>query len=114
MFLVVNSMIVVSHPSDLEDFAPCDFFMFLNMKLKLKRWYSNLLSRFRNNHNRFLNTFEEKYFREHLKHSRRGGIIVLMHKDSTAEGMETSFKLAKFANFSNWIVVAKVKSGKEN
>ena len=37
--LVKNKMAVIPHPPYSPDLAPCDFFLFLNMKLKLKgRW----------------------------------------------------------------------------
>jgi hypothetical protein len=35
-FLVHNSIITLPHPPCSLDLAPCDFFLFLNMKLQLK------------------------------------------------------------------------------
>jgi hypothetical protein len=35
-FLAAKNMAVVTHPTYLSDFAPCDFFFFPRMKSKLK------------------------------------------------------------------------------
>jgi len=37
-FLASKNMMVVPHPSYSPDLAPCDFFLFSMMKIKLKGW----------------------------------------------------------------------------
>jgi hypothetical protein len=63
-FLVKYNMAVISHPPYSPDFAPCDFFLFPKMKLKLKGRRFDTIKEIQAESQRVLDTLKEKDFQE--------------------------------------------------
>jgi len=69
-FLAKNKMVVIRHPTHSPDLAPCDFFLFPKMKLKLKGCRLIPMRRYRPNR-RVLDTLIEKDFQKAFQKWRR-------------------------------------------
>jgi len=63
-FLTKNKMAVIPHRPDSPDLAPCDFFLFPKMKLKLKRRRFVTIEEIQAESQRVLDTLIEKDFQE--------------------------------------------------
>ena len=63
-FLVKNKIAVIPHPLYSPDLAPCDFFLFPKMKLKLKGCQFNTTEEIQAELQRVLDTLTEKDFQE--------------------------------------------------
>jgi hypothetical protein len=67
-------MAVIPHPPHSPDLAPCDFFLFPKMKLKLKGRRFDTIEEIQTESPRLLNTLTEKELQEAFqKWRRRGG-----------------------------------------
>jgi len=66
-FLTNNNMTVVPHPPYSPDLAPCDFFVFPKMKMKLKGRRFQTLEEIQAESQVVLNTLQENYFQECFK-----------------------------------------------
>jgi hypothetical protein len=60
-------MTVISHPLYSQDLAPCDFFLFPKMKLKLKGRRFDTIEEIQVESQRMLYTLTEKDFQEAIK-----------------------------------------------
>jgi len=63
-FLVKNKVAVIPHPLYSPDLAPCDFFLFPKMKLKLKGRRFNTTEEIQAKTQKVLDTLTEKDFQE--------------------------------------------------
>jgi transposase len=63
-FLAKNKMVVIPHPPYSPDLAPCDFFLFPKMKLKLKGHHFDTTEEIQAESQRVLDTLIEKDFQE--------------------------------------------------
>jgi hypothetical protein len=62
--MVKNKMAVIPHPPYSPDLAPCDFFLFPKMKLKLKGRQFDTNEKIQAESQRVLDTLTEKDFEE--------------------------------------------------
>jgi len=65
-------MAVISHPPYSPDLAPCDFFLFPKIKLKLKGRRFDIIEEIQTESQRVLDTLIEKDFQEAFQKWRRG------------------------------------------
>jgi transposase len=63
-FLAKNSMTVVPHPPYSPDLAPCDFFLFLKLKLRIKGPRFDTIEEIREESQRALDTIPKRGFQE--------------------------------------------------
>jgi transposase len=70
-FLVKHKMAVIRHPLYSPDLAPCDFFLFPKIKLKLKGRHFDTTEEIQAESQRVLDTLTEKDFREAFQKWRR-------------------------------------------
>jgi transposase len=70
-FLAKYEMAVNPHPLYSPVLTPCDFFLFLKIKLKLKGRRFNTTEEIQANSQRVLDTLTEKYFQEAFQKWRR-------------------------------------------
>jgi hypothetical protein len=63
-FLAKNKMGVVPHPPFLPDIAPCNFFLFPKMKIKLKRRRFDTVEEIQAETQTVLNTLTKKDFQD--------------------------------------------------
>ncbi|PNF20723.1 hypothetical protein B7P43_G17374 [Cryptotermes secundus] len=63
-FLAKNKMAVVPHPQYLPDLAPCDFFLFPKMKIKLKGRRFDTVEKIQAETQTVLNTLTKKDFQD--------------------------------------------------
>ena len=70
-FLTKNKMVVIPHPPYSPDLAPCDFFLFRKMKMKLKGLRFDTIEEIKAESQRVLDTLIEKDFQEAFKKWRR-------------------------------------------
>jgi hypothetical protein len=68
---VKNKSAVIPHPPYSSDLAPCDFFLFPKMKLKLKGRRFDIIEEIQAESQRVLDTLTEKYFQEAFQKWRR-------------------------------------------
>ena len=78
--LAKNNMTVIPHPPYSPNLAPCDFFLFPKLKLRMKR--------FKRNRNGYLTQFQKGTSRDASKHGRNAGTTVFVQKGSTLKVME--------------------------
>jgi hypothetical protein len=69
-------MAVIPHPPYFPDLAPCDFFLFPKMKLKLKGSWFDTIEEIPAESQRVLNTLTEKDVQECSKNGGDGGTSV--------------------------------------
>ena len=70
-FLAKNKIAVIPHPLYSPDLAPCDFFLFSKMKLKLKGRRFDTITEIQAETQKVLNTLTEKDFQEAFQKCRR-------------------------------------------
>jgi len=70
-FLAKNKMAVIPHPLYSPDLAPCEFFLFSKMKLKLKGRRFDTIEETHTESQRVLDTLIEKDFQEAFQKWRR-------------------------------------------
>jgi hypothetical protein len=70
-FLAKNKIGVIPHPPYSPDLAPCDFFLFPKLKLKLKGCWFDTIEEIQAELQRVLDTLTEKDFQEPFKKWRR-------------------------------------------
>jgi len=70
-FLAKNKTAVIPHPPYSPDLAPCDFFLFPKMKLKLKGRRFDTSEEIQAETQKVLDTLAEKYFQEAFQKWRR-------------------------------------------
>ena len=70
-FLAKNKIAVIPHPLYSPDLAPCDFFLFPKMKLKLKGRRFDTITEIQAKTQKVLNTLTEKDFQEAFQKWRR-------------------------------------------
>jgi len=68
---VKNKLAAISHPPYSPDLAPCDFFLFPNMKLKLKGRRFDIIEEIQTESQRVLDTLLENNFQEAFQKRRR-------------------------------------------
>jgi hypothetical protein len=68
-------MAVIPHPPYSPDLAPCDFFLFPNMKLKLKGRRFDTIDEIQAESERVLGTLTEKDFQEAFQIWRKGIVL---------------------------------------
>ena len=86
-FLAKNNMTVIPHPPYSPDLAPCDFFLFPKLKLRMEGRDSTPLKRFKRNRSGYLTQFQKGTSRDASKHSRNAGTAVFVQKGSTLKVM---------------------------
>jgi len=77
-------MAVIPHPLYSPDLAPCDFFLFPKMELKLKGCRFDTTEAIQAESQRMLDTLIEKDFQEAFQKWRDGGTGVYMQKGTTS------------------------------
>jgi len=70
-FLAKNKIALIPHPSYYPDMAPCDFFLFPKMKLKLKGRRFDTIEEIQAKMQKVLDTLKEKDFQEAFRKWRR-------------------------------------------
>ena len=70
-FVAKNKIAVIPHPLYSPDLAPCDFFLFSKMKLKLKGRRFDTITEIQAETQKVLNTLTEKDFQEAFQKWRR-------------------------------------------
>jgi hypothetical protein len=78
-----HNMTVVPHPPYSPDLAPCDFFLFPKLKMKLKERRFQTVAEIQAESPAILNTLEEIDFKECSKIYRVAGILVKPQKGTT-------------------------------
>ena len=86
-FLTDNNMTVVPHPSYSPDHAPSDFFLFSELKMKLKKRRFQTVEEIQADSQAVLNTLGENDFQECFKPGSAAGIVVKPHKGTTLKVM---------------------------
>jgi len=86
-FLTNNNMTVVPHPPYSPDLAPCDFFLFPKMKMKLKGRRFQTLEEIQAESQAVLNTLRKNDFQECFKSGSTAGIVVKPQKGTTLKVM---------------------------
>ena len=89
-FLAKNNMTVIPHPPYSPDLAPCDFFLFPKLKLRMKGRRFNTIEEIQEESQRVSNStqFQKGTSRDASKHGRNAGTAVFMQKGSTLKVME--------------------------
>ena len=87
-FFAKNNMTVIPHPPYSPDLAPCDFFLFPKLKLRMEGRDSTPLKRFKRNRSGYLTQFQKGTSRDASKHGRNAETAVFVQKRSTLKVME--------------------------
>ena len=98
-FLAKNSMTVVPHPPYSPDLAPCDFFLFPKLKLRMKGRRFDTIEEIQEESQRVLDTIQKGTSRDASKHGRKVGTAVFVQKGSTLKVMEESNIQGKQTSF---------------
>jgi hypothetical protein len=77
-------MAVIPHPPYSPDLAPCDFFLFPKMKLKLQGRRFDITEEIQAESQRVIDTLTEKYFQEEFQNGGDDGSGVYMRKGTTS------------------------------
>jgi hypothetical protein len=80
-------MAVITHPPYSAHLAPCDFFPFPKMKLKLKGRRFDTIKEIQTESQRVLDTVTGKDFRKRSKIGGDGGTVVYMREGTTSRMM---------------------------
>jgi hypothetical protein len=92
-------MAVIPHPPYSPDLAPCDFFLFPKMKLKLKRCRFDTMEEIQAESQRVLDTLTEKTSRKRSKNGGDGGTSVYMWEGTTSRVMAADRPYGEFYDF---------------
>ena len=98
-FLVNNQMAVIPHPTYSPDLAPCDFFLFAKMKLKLKGRRFDTIEEIQAESQRVLDTLIEKGFQEVFQKWKRQWDQCLHAGGNYFEGDGADRPYCEFYNF---------------
>jgi hypothetical protein len=89
-------MTVIPHPPYSPDLAPCDFFVFPKMKLKLKGSQFDTIDEIQAESQRVLDTLTEKYFQEAFQNGGDGGTSACMQEEPTLKVMAADRPYGEF------------------
>jgi hypothetical protein len=92
-------MAVIPHPLYFPDLAPCDFFLFPKMKLKLKGRRFDTAEEIQAESQRVLDNLTQKDFQEVLLHEGDGGTDVYMRKRTSSRVMAAARPYCEFYDF---------------
>jgi hypothetical protein len=92
-------MAVIPHPPYSPDLAPCGFFLFPKMKLKLKGCRFDTIEEIPAELQRVLDTLTEKDFKQHSKNEGDGGTDVYMWEGTTLRVMAADRPYGEFYDF---------------
>ena len=87
-FLAKNNMTVIPHPPYSPDLAPCDFFFFPKLMLRMKGRTFDTIEEIHEESQRYLTQFQKGTSRDASKHGRNAGTAVFVQKGSTLKVME--------------------------
>jgi hypothetical protein len=85
--LAKNKMAVIPYPLYFPGLAPCDFFLFPKMKLKLKGRCFDTIEEIQVESQRVLDTLTKKDFRKHSKNGGDSGTGVYLREGTTSRVM---------------------------
>jgi hypothetical protein len=92
-------MVFIPNPSYSPDLAPCDFFLFPKMKLKLKRRRFDTIEEIQAESQRLLGTLTEKDFQKTLQNGGDGGTGVCMRQGANSLLMVADRPYGEFYDF---------------
>jgi hypothetical protein len=92
-------MAVIPHPPYSPDLAPCDFFLFPKIKLKLKGHRFDTIEEIHAESQRVLDTLTEKDFKKRSKNGGEGGTGVYMREGTTSRAMAADRPFGEFYDF---------------
>jgi len=98
-FLAKNKIAVIPHPPCSPDLAPCNFFLFPKMKLKLKGRRFDTITEIQAETQKLLNTLTEKDFQERSKNGGDGGTGVYIREGTTSRVKAADKPYGKFYDF---------------
>jgi len=87
-FLAKNSMTVVPHPPYSPDLAPCDFFLFPKLKLRMKGRRLDTIEEIQEESQQVLDTVPKRVFQECFQAWQKCWTAVFMQKGSALKVME--------------------------
>ena len=98
-FLAKNNMTVIPHPPYSPDLAPCDFFLFPKLKLRMKGRRFDTIEEIQEESQRVLTQLQKGTSRDSSKHGRKAATAVFVQKGSilmvmeefNIQGKQTSF-----------------------
>jgi hypothetical protein len=94
-------MAVITHPPYSPDLAPCDFFLFLKTKLKLKGRRFDTTEEIQTESQRVLDTLTENDLRKRSTNEGDSGTGVYMREETTSRVMTADRPCGEFYDFYN-------------
>jgi len=96
-FFALTNTTVFTHPPHSLDLAPCNFFLFLKMKLKLMGRCFDSVEEIQTKLQDMIETLMRNDFQWYCRSWKSPRIIVSMQKGTTSKGMEAD------RNFDKWL-----------
>jgi len=96
---VCNKIAVIPHPPYSPDLAPCDFFLFPKLKLKLKGRRFGTAEEIQAESHRVLDTLTEKDFQEAFQNGGDGGTGVYMREGTNSRVRAADRPCGEFCDF---------------